>query len=152
MTLQEYCFSTKPLELVHSDVCGPFKASRGGFCYFVTFQDDYTKFAMVYFMAKKSEVFQKFQEFSAVATKLHGADILKLCFQHSNAVQSLRVDGGGSILPMLSRPIANPLELLFLLPHHTPHHLLSTIQRLSTLGVYSKCTCACMHNFNVLKH
>ena len=50
---------------------------------------------MVYFMAKKSEVFQKFREFSAVATKLHGADILKLRFQHSNAVQSLRVDGGG---------------------------------------------------------
>ena len=76
--------NTKPLELVHSDVCGPFKALRGGFCYFVTFQDDYTKFAMVYFMAKKSEVFQKFREFSAVATKLHGADILKLHFQHSN--------------------------------------------------------------------
>ena len=28
----------------------------------------------------------------------------------------------GSILPMLSGPIANQLELLFLLPHHTPEH------------------------------
>ena len=63
--------------------------------YFVTFQDDFTKFSMVYFLARKSEVFQKFREFSAVATKLHGSDILKLRFQHSNAVQSLRVDGGG---------------------------------------------------------
>ena len=50
---------------------------------------------MVYFLARKSEVFQKFHEFSAVATKLHGTNILKLRFQHSNAVQSLRVDGGG---------------------------------------------------------
>ena len=45
--------------------------------------------------ARKSEVFQKFREFSAVAIKLHGSDILMLRFQHSNAVQSLRVDGGG---------------------------------------------------------
>ena len=48
----------------------------------------------VYFLARKSEVFQKFREFLAVATKLNGTDILKLRFQHSNAVQSLRVDGG----------------------------------------------------------
>ena len=52
-------------------------------------------FSMVYFLARKSEVFQKVYEFSAVATKLHRTDILKLPFQHSNAVQSLRVDRGG---------------------------------------------------------
>ena len=63
--------------------------------YFVTFQDNFTKFSIVSFLARKSELFQKIPEFLAVATKLHGTDILKLQFQHSNAIQSLRVDAGG---------------------------------------------------------
>ena len=70
--------STKPLQLVHSNVCGPFKASSAGLRYFVTFQDDFTQFSAVYFLANKSEVFQKFRELLASATKLHSTDIVKL--------------------------------------------------------------------------
>lgn len=43
------------LELVHSDVCGPFKiTSTGGARYFVTFVDDYSRKIWVYFLAHKN--------------------------------------------------------------------------------------------------
>ena len=74
-------------------------------------------------MAKKSEVFQKFQEFSAVATKLHGADILKLCFQHSNAVQTLRVDGGGEYSSNAFRAYCKSVGVtVSVTTPHTPEH------------------------------
>ena len=60
----------EPLELVHSDVCGPLNTqARGGYEYFVTFIDDYSRFGYVYLMARKSETFEKFKEFRAEAEK-----------------------------------------------------------------------------------
>jgi len=38
--------STRPLELIHRDVCGPMQnASIGGSKYFVSFIDDYSRFS-----------------------------------------------------------------------------------------------------------
>lgn len=55
---------TKPLELVHSDVCGPMEIqSLGGSRYFLTFLDEYSKKISVYFLHNKSEVLSKFKEF-----------------------------------------------------------------------------------------
>ena len=52
------------LELVHSDVCGPMSIqARGGYEYFITFIDDYSRFGYVYLMKRKSKVFEKFKEF-----------------------------------------------------------------------------------------
>ncbi|KAJ7687587.1 hypothetical protein B0H17DRAFT_855395, partial [Mycena rosella] len=34
--------ATRLLELVHSDICGPFPNSIGGSCYFITFVDDHS--------------------------------------------------------------------------------------------------------------
>ena len=54
--------STKKLELIHSDVCGPMQVdSIGGSRYFVTFVDDYSRCVAVYFVKHKSEVFEKFK-------------------------------------------------------------------------------------------
>ena len=56
--------ATQPLELVHSDVCGPLRVqARGGYEYYVTFIDDYSKYAFTYLIARKSENFRKFMEF-----------------------------------------------------------------------------------------
>ncbi|KPJ19636.1 Retrovirus-related Pol polyprotein from transposon TNT 1-94 [Papilio machaon] len=56
--------TTKLLELVHSDVCGPMETeSLGGAKYFLTFTDDYSKKIFVYFLQKKSEVIDKLKEF-----------------------------------------------------------------------------------------
>ena len=54
------------LELVHSDVCSPMSIqARGGYEYFITFTNDYSKFDYVYLMKRKSEIFEKFKEFRA---------------------------------------------------------------------------------------
>ena len=52
------------LELVNSDVYGPMLIQeRGGYKYFITFTNDYSRFGYVYLMKRKSEAFEKFKEF-----------------------------------------------------------------------------------------
>jgi hypothetical protein len=54
------------LALVHSDVCGPMSmTARGGYEYFVTFTDDFSRYGYVYLMKSKSETFEKFKEFQS---------------------------------------------------------------------------------------
>ena len=54
------------LELVNSDVCGPMSTqARGGYEYFITFIDDYSRFGYVYLMKQKFEAFEKYKEFKA---------------------------------------------------------------------------------------
>ena len=49
--------STRKIQLVHSDVCGPMHTeSIGRQKYFVTFIDEYSRCCAVYFMRHKSEV------------------------------------------------------------------------------------------------
>ena len=71
--------TTRPLELIHSDVCGPMQnKSIGGSFYFVTFIDDFSRYAFVYFMREKSEVFARFKEFEALVTNQTGLSIAQL--------------------------------------------------------------------------
>ena len=54
------------LEIIHSNVCGPFgEMARGGFIYFITFIDDLSKYGHWNLMKHKSESFEKFKEFKA---------------------------------------------------------------------------------------
>ncbi|KAK2446029.1 hypothetical protein QL285_016886 [Trifolium repens] len=77
--------STQKLEMVYSDVCGPFEVkSIGGNIYFLTFIDDYTRHVWLHLIEKKSEVFTKFKKFKALVEK-----------QSSCSVKKLRIDGGG---------------------------------------------------------
>ena len=72
--------STRRLQLVHSDVCGPMQtASMGGKKYFVTFIDDYSRCCSVYFLRHKSEVMEKFKEFEAGAMNASDRRIGTLC-------------------------------------------------------------------------
>ena len=71
--------TTKPLELVHTDVCSPMRVqARGGYEYFVTFTDDYSRYGFVYLMRQKSETFEKFQEYKVEAEKKLGVHIKQL--------------------------------------------------------------------------
>lgn len=55
-----------PLDLIHSDLCGPMEeVSLGGARYFLTLIDDHTRKVFVYFLAQKSEVLAHFKEFKA---------------------------------------------------------------------------------------
>ena len=78
----------EPLELVHSDVCGPLNVqARGGYEYFVTFIDDYSRYEYVYLMQRKFQTFGKFKEFLAEAERQLGKSLL-----------CLRSDRGGEYL------------------------------------------------------
>ena len=74
--------STKRLQLVHTDVCGPMQTkSFGGSRYFITFTDDYSRCCKAYFMKEKSEALE---EFKAAAGKESG-----------QSIKALRADRGG---------------------------------------------------------
>ena len=67
------------LDLIHTDVCGPLSVSaRGGFNYFITFTDDYSRYGYVYLMKYKSEAFEKFKDFRNEVEKQLGRSIKKL--------------------------------------------------------------------------
>jgi hypothetical protein len=53
------------LELIHSDVFGPIP-SLGKSVYYVSFIDDFSRNTWIYFLRKKSKVFDKFKEFKAL--------------------------------------------------------------------------------------
>jgi histone deacetylase 1/2 len=57
--------STVPLELIHSDVWGPARVSSGGYKYYVSFVDDYSRFCWIYLLKHKSNVEQVFYAFQA---------------------------------------------------------------------------------------
>ena len=40
-------------------------SARGGYEYFITFIDDYSRYRYIYLMCHKSEAFEKFKEFKA---------------------------------------------------------------------------------------
>lgn len=57
-------YTTEPLEIIHSDVCGPFECDTlAGSRYYVTFIDDFTRYCHVYFIKKKSDVFTMFKTY-----------------------------------------------------------------------------------------
>ena len=74
-----------PLDLVHSDVCGKMNCRpSGGAEYFVTFIDDHFHYTWVYFLKKKSDVFQYFQKWKVLVETAS-----------STKIKVLRTDNGG---------------------------------------------------------
>ena len=60
----------KPLELVHTDICGSMNVSaRGSYDYYVNFIDYYSQYGYVYLMHYRSETFDKFKDFCAEVEK-----------------------------------------------------------------------------------
>ena len=58
------------LDLIHSDVCGPFSVlARGGYEYFIPFTNDYSRYGYVYLMKKKYEALDKFKKFNVDSKK-----------------------------------------------------------------------------------
>ncbi|KAE8695627.1 Potassium transporter 10 [Hibiscus syriacus] len=69
----------KKLELVHTDVWGPSPVpSLAGSLYYVTFIDDSTKKVWVYFLKKKSEVFDTFRKWKAMVKNETGMKVKRL--------------------------------------------------------------------------
>ena len=56
--------NTELLEVIHTDLCEfEEKLTRGGNKYFITFIDDFAKYAYVYLLRNKSDVYEKLKEF-----------------------------------------------------------------------------------------
>ena len=77
--------SDKPLDIVHSDLCGKMNAkSLSGAEYFLTFIDDNTRYVWVYVLKRKDEVFERFLEWKAQVERKTGRKL-----------KALRTDNGG---------------------------------------------------------
>ena len=73
------------LKLVHSDVFGPVSVpSLGNSVYYVSFIDEFLRNTLIYFLRKKSEVFDRFKEFKALVEN-----------QTEKKIKALRTDNGG---------------------------------------------------------
>lgn len=80
------CRTTKRLEIIHSDVCGPISTSSlEGKKYMVTFIDDYSRYCKVYFMKRKNEVLDKFKEFKLEVENFTESKIK--CLQTDNGTE-----------------------------------------------------------------
>ena len=67
------------LDLVHSDVSEPMPtSSMNGSIYFPTFIDDYSRYCWIYFLKKKSEVFETFKIFKSLIDNTLGNKIKAL--------------------------------------------------------------------------
>ena len=80
--------ANKPLEIVHSDVCGPMRTtSIGGSRYFLTFIDDFLRKVWLYTLKTKGECLEKFKEFKALAEN-----------QSGHTIKAFRSDNGGEFI------------------------------------------------------
>ena len=76
------------LELVHSDLCGPFKVkSKGGALYFATFIDDHSHKIWVYPLKSKDQVFDVFKQFQTLSER-----------QTGKKLKCIRIDNGGEYI------------------------------------------------------
>ena len=75
----------KVLELIHTDICGPFPtASWSGQQYFISFIDDYSRYAYLFLIHEKSESLDVFKRFKAEVEN-----------QLDRRIKSVRSDRGG---------------------------------------------------------
>jgi len=77
--------STQLLEIIHTDICGPFDVpSFGGEKYFITFIDDFSRYGFIYLLKEKSQ--------AADALKVYVNEVER---QLDRKVKIIRSDRGG---------------------------------------------------------
>ena len=77
--------SSNVLELIHTDICGPFPtASWNGQQYFITFIDDYSRYGYLYLIHEKSQALEVFKAYKAEVEN-----------QLDRTIKAIRSDRGG---------------------------------------------------------
>jgi len=77
--------ASRPLELIHTDVCGPFRTrTPRGEEYLMLFIDDFSRFVWLGLMKHKDEAFEKFKSFKALVEN-----------ESDHKIKCLRSDRGG---------------------------------------------------------
>jgi len=94
--------SAEILEIVHTDICGPFHVkSVDGYDSFITFIDDYSHFCYIYPIKERSEALDKFKIFKAEVEN-----------QHNIKIKVVRSDRGGESTMVDTPHMAKFLDLL----------------------------------------
>ncbi|KAI3767607.1 hypothetical protein L2E82_17860 [Cichorium intybus] len=76
------------LDIIHTDVCGPFRSTtKDGTRFYVTFTDDFSRYSYIYLIKQKSDTFEKFKEFKNEVEN-----------QLGRKIKTLRSDRGGKYL------------------------------------------------------
>ena len=102
--------SSKPLDLIYSDVWGPTITSSDGYRYYVIFVDHFTRYIWLYPLKNKSDVKDTFILFKNIVEKFFRRSII-----------SLYSDNGGEYIALKSFLQANGISH-FTSPPHTPEH------------------------------
>jgi len=81
--------TTRPLELIHSDLCGPLpvEAHTGHWQYFITFTDDYSRYTSVKFLQTKDDAAQAIKDYIVLYSN-----------QLDTTVKTFHTDGGGELI------------------------------------------------------
>lgn len=81
--------TTRPLELVQTNLCGPTR-TRGlnGEKYFMLFKDDYSRMTWVAFLQDKSQAFERFKIFKKMVEKESGYKVKYLRLDHGGEFTS----------------------------------------------------------------
>ena len=105
--------ATELLGIIHSDVCGPLTVeARGGYSYFITFTDDFSRYGYIYLMRHKSKTFDKFKEFRNEVHNMLG-----------KSIKALWSDRGGEYLSSgFSEYLKKYGIVSQLTPPYTPQH------------------------------
>lgn len=101
--------SKQPLDLVHSDLCGPMEHSTpSGNKYLMTVIDDYSRFCVVYLLKSKAEAADKIREYVRWTENVFG-----------RKPRAIRTDGGGEYTghELLNFYKAEGIETQFTVPY-----------------------------------
>ena len=108
--------ATELLELIHTDVCGPFPTpSWNGQQYFVSFIDDHSRYAYLFLIHEKSQVLDVFKSFKAEVENQLNKRIKKVKSDRGGEYYG-RYDGSGEQRP---GPFARYLEECGIVPQYT---------------------------------
>ena len=72
------------LEIVHTDISGPYSTTICGYRYFLTFIDDFSRYGYLYLIKEKSDALDKFKVFKLEVEK-----------QLGKVIKIVRYDRGG---------------------------------------------------------
>ncbi|GAU50018.1 hypothetical protein TSUD_331710 [Trifolium subterraneum] len=118
------------LEVIYSDVCGPMQVdSNGGNRYFVSFVDDHSRKLWTYLIKRKSEVFDVFKKFKAMAEK-----------QSDHKLKVLKTDGGGEYVSKVFSEFCEAEGIVHeVIPPYTPQQNGSAERRNRTIMNMVRC-------------
>jgi GAG-pre-integrase domain/Integrase core domain len=111
------------LEIIHTDICGLFPTpSLNGHKSFITFIDDYSRYAYIYLIFEKSEALDKFKIFKAEVKNQHNLKIKVVRLDRENEYYGRHIDLGQSLDPFALFLQENGIVYQFSMPGDPRQH------------------------------